>query len=597
VLVRPPTGADAPGYGATIELSGTIQPPAASPPGALFDYRRYLWKQGIVDLVEAEDIRRTGTDGLRRWLVPLYHARARLAAALAEDMRDPEEGNILQAMALGYRRRLPDEVREDFVRSSTIHVFAISGLHVGIVALIGAWLLATLGVPTRVRGVVLILGVGVYVLMCGAAASAVRAWLMLACWWGARLLRRPRVPLNAIAAAALLSLLWQPLALLQTGFLFSFTVVTVLVVGWPLVTDRMRVLGERIWWLPPGLRQHRLGRWRMRPVWLLATSCLAWLGSAGMVAFVNGLLVPAGVLLNIGVVGLCPFILGFAAAKTTASLLGLGLLATWFARALSILVQALQAVGDLGQLPGASLRICPLPPLVAVVFYGLLALFLRRRQTGRLRLVTLALLLGVLLAPTAWHRAARPTSHVLAGDGGTMPALLLPSRYGLPPVVINTAGFEGSRRLAAVLEQEGVGGIEALVFSSGGWGVAGNAERFLRRWRPGTLVVPGNWQRSRALAAAVAAQRARGGRVRGLGAGSERTVRTAAWVLTVSGPVPQRTIRAACPTGEALTVSNSPPGILHVQAPGLEPARLRRRSNPVDVRIPSVRPPAGTGKD
>jgi ComEC/Rec2-related protein len=590
VLVMPGADGVAPDYGDVVEVIGTIQPPPAGSADALFNYGRYLWTRGIVHVVRAEATCPVGQDGVRRWLAPVYRLRERLADALGKGLRDRKQQAILQAMTLGYRRRLPDDVREDFVRGSTIHVFAISGLHVGIVALLGSWLLATLGVPTRVRGVLLILAVGVYVFMCGAAASAVRAWLMLACWWGARLLRRPRVPLNAIAGAALLSLLWQPLALLQTGFLFSFTVVVVLVAGWPVVTDHMRILGERVWWLPPGLRQHRWGRWRLRPVWLLATSALAWLGSAG-----NGLLVPAGTVLNLGVIGLCPFILGASAAKILVSLLGVGFLANWLARGLSALVNALQALGSLGPLPGASVRICPLPPLLALAYYGLLFVLLRRRQAVRRRLAVLAALLGLLLAPTAWHRTVRPADRVLAGDGCTMPALLLRTRAGLPPVVVNTGATEGSRRLSGLLEREGADGIEALACTSGRWDAAGDAKRFLARWRPRTLVVPDNWRRSRALMGAVNAQLARGGRLRVLGDGGERTLRAAGLVVAVTGPVPEQEIRVLRAGNAVLTVRKTGTGILRVESANKLSASFRRRSDPVDVRIPATDPPAGNG--
>ena len=44
-----------------------------------------------------------------------------------------EERGVLQALLLGYREDLPRALRRDFVATGTVHIFAISGAHVGMV--------------------------------------------------------------------------------------------------------------------------------------------------------------------------------------------------------------------------------------------------------------------------------------------------------------------------------------------------------------------------------------------------------------------------------------------------------------------------------
>ncbi len=59
----------------------------------------------------------------------------------------PEQRGLLQALLLGYREELPAALRRDFAATGTVHIFAISGAHVGMVTLLFAGLLRALGVP------------------------------------------------------------------------------------------------------------------------------------------------------------------------------------------------------------------------------------------------------------------------------------------------------------------------------------------------------------------------------------------------------------------------------------------------------------------
>ena len=114
LLLRLPYGADVPPFGAEIEAAGTLQPVPAAPAGALFDYSRHLWKQGVVDQVGAESMTVSLPRGRRAAVAAVYALRARLALALGRGMADATARAVVQAMALGYRQRLPLETRADF---------------------------------------------------------------------------------------------------------------------------------------------------------------------------------------------------------------------------------------------------------------------------------------------------------------------------------------------------------------------------------------------------------------------------------------------------------------------------------------------------
>lgn len=591
VLLRLPYGAEVPPYGAEIEAAGTLQPIPAAPAGALFDYARHQWKQGVADQVGAESMAAAPPRGWRAAVASVYALRARLAGALGRGMADATARSVVQAMALGYRQRLPAETQADFLASGTIHVFAISGLHVGIVALLGSWLLATFGVPLRIRCLLLVPLVGGYVFMCGGAASAVRAWLMLACWWAARMLRRAPVPVNAVAAAAVLALLHRPLALLETGFLFSFLVVLVLILGWPLVAEFVATLGERVWWLPPSRRRHRWERWRLRPARGLAGAGLAWFGSAGMMAQANGLFVPAGLAVNVGVMGLGTLLLGFAAAKIVLAPLGWDWGERGLAWVLETLARGLCALAGMGGGTGASWRICPLPPLATLLYYGLVFAALRREQKHRSLILAGALLL--LLLPTLASRLRPPADWVLAGADTMPPALLVGRGPGGGPVVVNPGTAESAQRIAARLDQDGQARLEGLVLTTGGRQAVGGAAWLLRRYPARVLVVPANHARSASLRQVVALQRARGGRVRLL-ADEPPAARFGPLRLELAGRAGEQQVRTPLVAGperrEGPGYTLTLAGETRIQIPtagGWKTVAVPCRTLPFDLLVPS----------
>lgn len=138
---------------------------------------------------------------------------------------------LLKAMLLGCRAEVKGALREHFIDSGTLHLFALSGLHIGIIALLLIGLLKWTGLPRPYWGLVLIPVLLVYVVMTGMRPSALRAFVMAAVYWGGSLVRRRPDALLALALAAWLVLLLDPLQVTDPGFLLSFCVVGLLIVG------------------------------------------------------------------------------------------------------------------------------------------------------------------------------------------------------------------------------------------------------------------------------------------------------------------------------------------------------------------------------
>ena len=128
--------------------------------------------------------------GWRGWLEHRRRAAAgRLAAGLASH---PDEVKIIQAMMLGYRSEMPRTLTRAFRHSGTIHIFAISGLHVVVIAALLTFAVARLGVPRHLWIVPLAPILALYIVATGAQPSALRAGLMAILYLLAPLLGRRR---------------------------------------------------------------------------------------------------------------------------------------------------------------------------------------------------------------------------------------------------------------------------------------------------------------------------------------------------------------------------------------------------------------------
>ncbi len=394
--------------GARVEVTGVVAPPKPPIAEGIFDYRSYLMRQGIYyqlrtkstnswRLVVSKDSPQTPplSDRFVVW------ARSALARGLSED---DEQVQLLWAMTLGFRPALTDEVALPFMRSGTMHVFAISGLHVALIAGMLVTLLRVMQIPRSVCGVIVIPALWFYTAATGWHASAIRATVMMSVVILGWMLKRPTDLLNSLGAAALLILIWQPFQLFQASFQLSFAVVLSL----GLLTPHFQKLWQR-WtqpdpFLPDELRP-RWQRWLLRAgYWLgaaLATSLAAWLGSAPLIGQYFHLVTPVTLLANVVVVPLA----GLALASAMASLVTAG----WFS-ACSILFNHsawfwMLLVSKISQtaavIPYGHFYVRSPPPVAFVFYYGLLLALLSgwlKNLKARKWLVPSLTILGVLTA-------------------------------------------------------------------------------------------------------------------------------------------------------------------------------------------------------
>lgn len=221
----------------------------ANPGG--FDYERWL----LLNSIGATGYVRNGGDNQRlgRSPAPWTSVRSRLAEAVQRALPDSPRSGMIAALLVGSGRIEPEQ-RRLLQRTGTSHLMAISGLHVGIAAAVGAlagrlaWLLMPLRrVPLRQSPIAAggLLAAGLYAGLAGFALPTTRALLMIVVAAVLLLRRRALAPWLAFAFAMVVILAQNPLVPLGAGFWLSFGAVG----GLLLVSPELRRVGVPARWL------------------------------------------------------------------------------------------------------------------------------------------------------------------------------------------------------------------------------------------------------------------------------------------------------------------------------------------------------------
>ncbi|MCH5376041.1 MAG: ComEC family competence protein, partial [Planctomycetes bacterium] len=207
------------------------KPDAPQNPGE-FDFARF--RRSRRELFELQSrwpesvqiVRQAGWWNARRWLF----AVRRVCRDQLENYVQQPQSELAAAVLLGARDEMSSDRVEDFFLTGTIHLLAISGLHIGILACGLWWILRLLAVERRSSLLAAAVFVVAYALLTEARPPVTRAAILIVAFCAARLSGRRGSTFNTLAAAALLLLFWNPTVLFQVGPQLSFLAVATIAV-------------------------------------------------------------------------------------------------------------------------------------------------------------------------------------------------------------------------------------------------------------------------------------------------------------------------------------------------------------------------------
>ncbi len=340
---------------------------------AAFDYAAYLAGQGIYhrSFADAGDWEKVGMQSGFSLRALGEASREAWFASLTPYLSDDDLA-VAAALIMGKRDLLGSEVRSAYADTGAIHVLAVSGLHVGILALLVVQLLRLLFPP---RPVFRYLGMGLtvvvvwyFALVTGLSTSVQRAAVMVTVVVVGKGLNRNNHLFNLLAIAALFMLLAEPKQVFQVGFQLSFAAVA----GIGLFTRKLQSLV----YLPPALR------W----VWdAISVSVAAQLGTLPLSLYYFGQFPLYFLLSGTLVIAFAYLVLGLGLLHGVVATIGLSQLTGFL---LAGVVSAQNAfIFFCQQLPGARLEISSfsLPSVIGLYLLigGLAYLAFRPSHRGR----------------------------------------------------------------------------------------------------------------------------------------------------------------------------------------------------------------------
>ena len=133
-----------------------------------------------------------------------------------------QEASVMKTMLLGEKGILDEEIKGLYQRNGIAHILAISGLHISMIGMGLYQLLRRAGLKIKLSAILASMIIVLYGMMTGFAVSAIRAIAMFLLQMLAQILGRTYDRITALAVAAVLVLVEQPLYLFHSGFQFSF---------------------------------------------------------------------------------------------------------------------------------------------------------------------------------------------------------------------------------------------------------------------------------------------------------------------------------------------------------------------------------------
>ncbi|MFA6308554.1 MAG: DNA internalization-related competence protein ComEC/Rec2 [Clostridia bacterium] len=210
-------------YGRKIEVTGTlIIPQSQRNPGG-FDYRRFLAKNGVSATIYAKSIfinRSTVTSQLS--LISFgINLKNKIVSVINKSLPKKQAG-LLNAMLIGVREDLDNDVKKAFSDSGLIHIMAVSGMNVAFIIFPLSFIFKKLHLKKNKANIIIILFLIIFVFITGFTPSVLRAVIMAIIILLGQIIMRDTDVLSSVALSGLILLMFNPYFIFDIGFQLSY---------------------------------------------------------------------------------------------------------------------------------------------------------------------------------------------------------------------------------------------------------------------------------------------------------------------------------------------------------------------------------------
>lgn len=381
------------GFGDEVVLEGLLSRPSSLRNPGQFNYSKYLEIKNIRSILKVKDgsfIKPAGIAHSNPLKMAAYNIRHSIRNSIDGYFRPPFNG-FLKAILIGDRSALKASLKEDFIKTGTVHILAISGLHVGLIAGLFLFLFGVLKMSIKLKLALTAGLVFFYSFIAGSSPPIIRSAIMFSIFVIGYLINREADILNSLAIAAFLILLGNPKELFDPSFQLSFASIASIVIFAPKI--------DEVFSLNVAMRYSRIDKIRLYLLKSISVSIAAWLGVWPLIAFYFNIISPVAIIANIIVIPALFVIM--AASFLFLFVCGISsYFAGYPASLLYILQKLLFFVNHrLSGLPLSYLRV-PSPSIeVAILYYALISLLLMpmAMMIGGIRIYKKHLLVVILL--------------------------------------------------------------------------------------------------------------------------------------------------------------------------------------------------------
>lgn len=233
-----------PSYGDSIQFFSKVHAPRNARNPGEFDFQKFLAQKGIYCIAylnSQNQLKILGSsEGNFLWAKIIFPMREGIHNVF-QKLHTKESAGFLSGIILGDKSEISPETREDFANSGIIHLLAVSGLHVGFIALIILTLGSVFRFPLGGRILFLFVSLLFYSLLTDLRPSVIRASLMLFIFFFGTYLQRRSNGINSVSAAGVLILIFSPSQAFDLGFQLSFAAVFGIFIFEPIIWQRVKM--------------------------------------------------------------------------------------------------------------------------------------------------------------------------------------------------------------------------------------------------------------------------------------------------------------------------------------------------------------------
>ena len=219
--------------GDRVRVFGAIEPPRNRTNPGDYDEAGHFRRRGLharMLAAQRDDVELVRSGGRFHPMGTIAEIASFGREALLEHV-GPRAGPLAIGLVLGQRDALEPRIRDQLLMTGTVHLLSVSGLHLAIVVALLNFLCRLFSVPRIVHLATLLAGAAFYTALTGGRPPVLRAAILVTVLVLAVAIQRRGRPLNTLAIAALLLLVWQPSLLQNVGVHLSFLAVGTLMLA------------------------------------------------------------------------------------------------------------------------------------------------------------------------------------------------------------------------------------------------------------------------------------------------------------------------------------------------------------------------------